>query len=437
MNDCGVYNWPLHAAGMKGDVKEIERLVGEGVDPNIKMTTKFNSEPLSWAASFGQLGAIIALIKAGADPFLPPNQAGFDTRKDAVRERHHHVINFLDEYKGRAGIGEFMKVKVVVRASVSKSVEIKSTGSSRWEEHQNIDMCGQGDVEIIPNWRASYSIDSLKRIVEEKGYSAISIGTFQHAALKKFDYQLTAKHCGKSSMYTNQFFIYFPGQSGGGARKLSAGYNEELNSTARNTNDVAKIRGLVKQGADLLSTNGPEWRHTPLHQAAYHGRPKVVQVLIELSRNQGVLEKLLGMDSNPCGRGARGTPIELARGGGHQESVLLLEEAARSIDNNGNTEEKVSDNQNTFNLSGWVGYNSRFNGRYDIVDGLTVEGRPVYRHTHSIGVGAHCDWCRVWWHQGVWRIGHVAWISENRMLNVAHIKSNAQWPGAITPRTCN
>ena len=68
-----------------------------------------------------------------------------------------------------------------------------------WTEHKNIDMCGQGDVEIIPNWRGSLSLDALKRMVEERGYSAFTVSSgkpsFGHAALKKFPYQLTPQHC--------------------------------------------------------------------------------------------------------------------------------------------------------------------------------------------------------------------------------------------------
>merc|ERR1712185_585339 len=30
-----------------------------------------------------------------------------------------------------------------------------------WTEHKNIDMCGQGDVKIVHNWRARFSIDDL------------------------------------------------------------------------------------------------------------------------------------------------------------------------------------------------------------------------------------------------------------------------------------
>ena len=60
-------------------------------------------------------------------------------------------------------------------------------------------MCGQGDVEIIGNWRRHKSIADLKHIVERKGYSAFTVSSghpsFAHAALKKFDYSLTAEHC--------------------------------------------------------------------------------------------------------------------------------------------------------------------------------------------------------------------------------------------------
>ena len=82
-----------------------------------------------------------------------------------------------------------------------------------WSAHEDIDMAYQGDVEIIHNWREEHSIEDLQRIVERKGYSAISVGSFDHAALKKFPYQLTAGHCAPSQGYTNTLYIW----SGGGA----------------------------------------------------------------------------------------------------------------------------------------------------------------------------------------------------------------------------
>ena len=70
--------------------------------------------------------------------------------------------------------------------------------------------------------------------------------------------------------------------------------NAELNSTARNTNDTAKLRELVAKGAELTGTNGQPWNHTPLHQAAYHNRPEMVRTLIELCQTQGCVFKVLG-----------------------------------------------------------------------------------------------------------------------------------------------
>eukprot|EP00929_Paragymnodinium_shiwhaense_P038751 TRINITY_DN20444_c1_g1_i5.p1 TRINITY_DN20444_c1_g1~~TRINITY_DN20444_c1_g1_i5.p1 ORF type:complete len:279 (-),score=55.85 TRINITY_DN20444_c1_g1_i5:202-1038(-) len=68
-----------------------------------------------------------------------------------------------------------------------------------WLEFNDIDMCRQGDMELILNWREHTTLDAMKKTVEEKGYSAITVSngtpSFGHAALKKFDYQLQPSHC--------------------------------------------------------------------------------------------------------------------------------------------------------------------------------------------------------------------------------------------------
>jgi len=107
--------------------------------------------------------------------------------------------------------------------------------------------------------------------------------------------------------------------------------NAELNSTARNTNDVAKIRELVGQGADLLSTNGHPWHHTPLHQACIFGRVDSAKALIELLKKAGKLDTNLQMGSNTmghlwpmwnsCCHGGTGKPMEFA----NMEIRVLLE----------------------------------------------------------------------------------------------------------------
>lgn len=100
----------------------------------------------------------------------------------------------------------------------------------------------------------------------------------------------------------------------GGAAYL----NNELNDVARNTDETHRARDLVDQGADLSSTNGAPWHHTPLHQASYHGRYAMAETLVGLGAP-------LHLHSNPCGRGTHGTPLELARGGGHHAIAKMLE----------------------------------------------------------------------------------------------------------------
>jgi hypothetical protein len=94
---------------------------------------------------------------------------------------------------------------------VHDPVKVAKTGpEGRWEVYRNIDMAFQGDVEIIGDWKRHTSIDKLKKIVEEKGYSAVCVGSFGHAALKSFEYQLTKEHCQPSEGYTNELHIWFP-----------------------------------------------------------------------------------------------------------------------------------------------------------------------------------------------------------------------------------
>jgi len=100
------------------------------------------------------------------------------------------------------------KQKIMIEEK--KAEETRKNASEGWEEHVNMDMCGQGDVEFIKNWRNTHSLEDLKRHAENKGYSAFSIGGFDFAAFKKFDYQLNIDHCKPSKGYTNSIWIYNP-----------------------------------------------------------------------------------------------------------------------------------------------------------------------------------------------------------------------------------
>ena len=129
-------------------------------------------------------------------------------------------------------------------------------------------MAYQGDVEIIHNWREEHSIEDLQRIVERKGYSAFSVGSFDHAALKKFPYQLTADHCEPSPGYSNTFYIWSGRGGGGGSRESErGGESVDLATVARKPaafvlnlsghHDHPACNGKYKYGG--VANGKPQW----------------------------------------------------------------------------------------------------------------------------------------------------------------------------------
>ena len=84
----------------------------------------------------------------------------------------------------------------------------------------------------------------------------------------------------------------------------------------------------------------------------------------------------------------------------------------------------------SFELVGWVGYNARFNGLYTL-SGETRDGRPIFRHMHTGGVGAGHDWCRMYWAHGFWKIGHVSWVHAQPQICCAGVGSHAMHPSEI------
>jgi len=240
-----------------------------------------------------------------------------------------------------------MSSKIVSSKMAPASDVADEDGGGEWAVYKDIDMCGQGDARIIPDWKANHSIEDLKQIVIANGYSAFTVSdgspSFNHAALKSFEFDLTKEHCKpitscchhpcKIYIWTGKpkFCKGCEGRAMPSERKASTAnvlrLNAELNACARNTNDTGRMQRLVAEGADLTSTNGPPWNHTPMHQAAYHNRPEMVRALIDLCRQRDCLGQVLEMGSNPCGRGGSGKPIELAVGGGHQACATLLKEA--------------------------------------------------------------------------------------------------------------
>ena len=115
--------------------------------------------------------------------------------------------------------------------TISSNARISSYSELGWKEHSNMDMCGQGDVEFIKNWRKTHTIQDLKIIAEEKGYSAISVGGFDFAAFKKFDYQLTINHCKPSSGYSNSIHIHTSSEKAKMAQKEKQFEEKRKNSS--------------------------------------------------------------------------------------------------------------------------------------------------------------------------------------------------------------
>jgi len=274
---------PLHRAAMRGDVESIKRLcknnTSDSHDPNEKMSEWFDSVPLGWAASFGHLDAVIALIQYGADPQPPMNKAGFTPLTDAQRENHNHVVTFLEEYQRRVGV-------------LAHCPRGEQSCDRTPDNEEMLEICAEVEV------------DACHASAEKVKWNVLHYIESKCRATKEADLKLGSTPTQGNPPSNNKL-------------------NTELNNVARNTNDVTRVRQLVMAGADLASTNGGYWRHTPLHQAAYHGRYEVAKVLLELGARTD-------LPSNPCGRGATGTPVELARGGGHYDIVKLIENAAEA-----------------------------------------------------------------------------------------------------------
>mmetsp|Transcript_58896 Transcript_58896/g.164529 ORF Transcript_58896/g.164529 Transcript_58896/m.164529 type:complete len:456 (-) Transcript_58896:262-1629(-) len=97
---------PLHCLSTFGCADAVDSLTSlpckylpcSPCDPNSKQPLWCCSEPIGWAASHGQLHTVMALVKNGAKP-VTKNAAGFNAWGDAKRERHHHVVAWLDEWK--------------------------------------------------------------------------------------------------------------------------------------------------------------------------------------------------------------------------------------------------------------------------------------------------------------------------------------------------
>jgi hypothetical protein len=67
-------------------------------NPSAMMPLWFCSEPTGWAASHGQLHTVMVLVKNGADP-KRKNCSDNNAFSDAKREKHQHVVDWLNEWQ--------------------------------------------------------------------------------------------------------------------------------------------------------------------------------------------------------------------------------------------------------------------------------------------------------------------------------------------------
>jgi len=94
---------PLHCLATWGCASTIDCLTSlpckwipcSPCDPNAKQPLWFCAEPIGWAASHGQLHSVMVLVKNGANPHRF-NGANNNAYTDAARERHQHVVDWIN-----------------------------------------------------------------------------------------------------------------------------------------------------------------------------------------------------------------------------------------------------------------------------------------------------------------------------------------------------
>ena len=323
------------------DTAKARALVAAGADLSSTNGPTWRHTPLHQAAFHGRYEMAATLVELGSRLDLHSNPCGrgaTGTPLELARGGgHHKIAKMLETAAGNAPTNE--------------STAIEKSPGGTWKKYTNIDMCFQGDAEIIGDWKSQHTIASLKKIVEQKGYSAVCVGSFGHAALKNFDYQLTADHCKPSQGYTNELYIWFPDKAkppkpAAAARpdlpagfRFASGYGEATRADqigqipgiegfcfqgdklnwplqwAAMIGDVAAIEALVAAGHDPNVKMDCWFDSEPLGWAASFGQCKAIEALCAA-----------GADPRRPANTAGNTPLADAQREGHSKAIELIKE---------------------------------------------------------------------------------------------------------------
>eukprot|EP01084_Bolivina_argentea_P233777 393669_1 len=91
--------WPLHFAGMTGNITKINNLCQmDNINVEQKRTDSNDETPLAYAAWYNQLDAVIELIKNGANPFPPPDRGNKTPFWYASHYKYIALIEFYERF---------------------------------------------------------------------------------------------------------------------------------------------------------------------------------------------------------------------------------------------------------------------------------------------------------------------------------------------------
>lgn len=98
--ECPGGDAPIHTAGIRGNVEELEALLEGGADPNMQGEEGYT--PLHYAAACGHVEAVRLLLKRGASPSIR-NSFGRTPRDRAAEKDLREIVALLDNARAKPG----------------------------------------------------------------------------------------------------------------------------------------------------------------------------------------------------------------------------------------------------------------------------------------------------------------------------------------------